>query len=126
VNRTRLGTLLGIGLAAVPAGWILGLVANAISGALPAVPWVLIPLLMFMATLVGGGARIVRGWVRERRYDDHMDALLVARLLALAKAVAVFGVVVAGAYLGLSLLAIDRLSGLHQYARPSRLKISSP
>jgi hypothetical protein len=111
VKRTRLGTLLGIGLAAIPAGWILGLLADAIGGGLPAVPWILVPLLVFMAVLIGGGARVVRGWVTERRYSERVDALLVARLLALAKAVAVFGAVVAGGYVGLGLLAFDRLSG---------------
>lgn len=111
MHRTKVGTLLGIGLAAVPAGWILGLVADAVSGALPAVPWGVIPVLVAMAVIGFVGARVVRAWIAERRYDRAVDALLVARLLALAKAVAVFGVVVTGAYVGLGLLTLDRLTG---------------
>lgn len=103
--------MLWIGLAAILAGWSLGLIADAVSGSLPAVLWVLIPVLLFMVVLILLGVRLVRGWVAERRYDEFVDALTVARLLALAKALAVFGVVVAGGYVGLGLLAADRLTG---------------
>lgn len=99
------------GLTAAVVGWILGLIAVAISGAVPAVLWVLIPVLLFMAVLAFVGARLVRAWVGERRYDEFVDALTVARLLALAKALAMFGVVVAGGYVGLGLFAADRLTG---------------
>lgn len=111
MQRIRYTTLLWIGLAAVFAGWSLGLIADAVSGSLPAVLWVLIPVLLFMVVLILFGVRLVRGWVAERRYDEFVDALTVARLLALAKALAVFGVVVAGGYVGLGLLAADRLTG---------------
>lgn len=103
--------MLWSGLAAALAGWTLGLIAVAASGSLPVVLWVLIPVLLFMAALIFVGTRIVRGWVEERRYDQFVDALAVARLLALAKALALFGVVVAGGYVGLGLLAADRLTG---------------
>lgn len=103
--------MLWIGLAAAFAGWSLGLIALAVSGSLPAVLWILIPVLLFMVVLILVGVRVVRGWVRERSYDQFVDALTIARLLALAKALAVFGVVVAGGYVGLGLLAADRLTG---------------
>jgi hypothetical protein len=56
------------------------------------------------------GARTVRGWIEERRYDSRMDALRAARLLALGKAAAVFGAAAAGAYVGLGVLALDSLA----------------
>jgi hypothetical protein len=66
--------------------------------------------LAFLAVVLFVGARTVRGWIEERRYDGRMDALRAARLLALAKAAAVFGAAVAGAYLGLGVLALDSLA----------------
>lgn len=109
MGPTRIGTLLGAGLVAAPLGWAFGLVAQAATGALPAVPWVLPLLLLFMAALLLIGARMVRGWVEERRYDRQVDALLVARLFALGKAAAVFGAVIGGVYIGFGLLAAVEL-----------------
>jgi len=111
VQRSRITTLLWSGLAAGLAGWTLGLIALAVSDSLPAVLWVLIPVLLFMAALIFVGSQIVRAWVADRRYDEFVDALTVARLLALAKALAIFGAVVAGGYAGLGLLAAYRLTG---------------
>lgn len=111
MQRSRYTTLLWSGLAAAVVGWILGLIAVEVSGSLPAVLWVLIPVLLFMATLVFIGARLVSGWVGKRRYEEFVDALTVARLLALAKALAIFGAVVAGGYVGLGLFAADQLTG---------------
>lgn len=111
MQPSRITTLVWSGLAAGLAGWTLGLIALALSDSLPAVLWVLVPVLLFMAVLIFVVARIVRAWVAERQYDEYVDALTVARLLALAKALAIFGVVVAGGYAGLGLLAADRLTG---------------
>lgn len=111
MQRSRFSTLLWSGLTAALAGWTLGLIAIAVSGSLPAVLWILIPVLLFMAVLILVGTRLVRGWIGERRYDEFVDALTIARLLALAKALAIFGAVVAGGYVGLGLLAADRLTG---------------
>ncbi len=110
MHATRIGTLLGAALAAVPAGWLFGRLVQAWTGAVPAVPWILPLLLVFMAVLLLFGARVARGWVEERRYDNRVDALLVARLAALAKAAAVFGAVVAGGYVGIGLLALNQLT----------------
>jgi hypothetical protein len=103
-------TLLWVALAAVPVGWSVGTVVDAASGTLPPVPWILPLLLAFLAGLLFVGAYAVKGWVQERRYDRRLDALRVARLLALSKAAAVFGALVVGAYLGLVLLALGSLS----------------
>ncbi|MGH8774280.1 MAG: DUF3180 family protein [Jiangellaceae bacterium] len=111
MRPTRIGTLVWVALAAAPVGWSVGRIVEAVSDALPPVPWVLPLLLAFLAAVLFVGARVVRGWVEDRRYDGRMDALRAARLLALGKAAAVFGAGVAGAYVGLGVLALDLLSG---------------
>ena len=77
-------TLLWVALAAIPVGWSIGRVVDAVSNTLPPVP--ILPLLLaFLALLLFVGAYAVRGWVQERRYDRRLDALRIARLLALGK-----------------------------------------
>jgi Protein of unknown function (DUF3180) len=110
VRPTRVTTLLWIALAAVPVGWTVSQVVDTVSGTLPPVPWILPLLLVFLAALLFLGAYAVKGWIEERRYDRRLDALRIARLLALAKAAAAFGAIVVGAYLGLILLALGSLS----------------
>ena len=109
VRPTRVSTLLWVALAAVPVGWSVGTVIDAVSSTLPPIPWILPLLIAFLALLLFVGAYAVRGWVQERRYDRRLDALRIARLLALGKAAAVFGAVVVGAYLGLAVLALGSL-----------------
>jgi hypothetical protein len=109
VRPTRVSTLLWVALAAVPVGWSVGMVIDAVSNALPPIPWILPLLLAFLALLLFVGAYAVRGWVQERRYDRRLDALRIARLLALGKAAAVFGALVIGLYLGLAVLALGSL-----------------
>jgi Protein of unknown function (DUF3180) len=111
VATTRVSALLGLALVGIPAGWLFGRIVQAFSGATPPVPWVIAVLLAFMAALLLIGARVARGWIRERRYDSRVDALLVARMLALGKAAAAFGAVVAGAYVGIGAFAASQLSG---------------
>lgn len=110
MRPTRVSTLVWIGLAAAPVGWSVGRVVDAVSDALPPVPWILPLLLAFLAVVLFLGARAVRGWIEERRFDGRLDALRIARLLALAKAAAVFGAAVAGGYVGLGVLALNSLS----------------
>ena len=110
MRPTRVSTLLWVALAAVPVGWSISRVVDAVSGTLPPVPWILPLLLVFLAVLLFLGAYAVRGWVQERRYDRRLDVLRIARLLALAKAAAVFGALVVGGYLGLEVLALGSLS----------------
>ncbi len=109
VRPTRVSTLLWVALAAVPVGWSVGMVIDAVSSTLPPIPWILPLLIVFLALLLFAGAYAVRAWVQERRYDRRLDALRIARLLALGKAAAVFGAVVVGAYLGLAVLALGSL-----------------
>lgn len=110
MRPTRVSTLVWIGLAAAPVGWSVGRIVDAVSNALPPVPWILPLLLVLLAAVLFVGARAVRGWIEERKYDGRMDALGVARLLALAKAGAVFGAAVAGGYIGLGVLALESLA----------------
>ena len=109
MQRTRIGSLVWAALVAAPIGWSIARVVDAASGALPPVPWVLPLLLLFLAVAMFAGARAVRAWIHERRYDGRIDALRVARAVALAKASEYFGAVVAGAYAGLVLLALSML-----------------
>ena len=109
MRPTRISTLLWVALAAIPVGWSIGRVVDAVSNTLPPVPWILPLLLAFLALLLLVGAYAVRGWVQERRYDRRLDALRVARLLALGKAAAVFGALVVGVYVGIAVLALGSL-----------------
>lgn len=109
MQRTKIGSLIWVALVAVPIGWSIGRVVDAASGALPPVPWVLPLLLVFLAIAMFAGARAVRGWIIERRFDRRIDALRVARSVALAKASEYFGAVLVGVYTGLGLLALDAL-----------------
>ncbi len=111
MRATKVSTLIGVGLIGFAAGWLFGRLVKASTGALPSVPWVLAIVLAVMAVLLLMGARVASGWIRERRYDRRVDALVVARLLALGKAGSIFGAVVAGAYAGLGGVALNQLSG---------------
>jgi hypothetical protein len=110
MRPTRVSTLAWVALAAIPVGWSVGMVVDAVSGTLPPIPWILPLLLMFLAALLFVSAYAVRGWVEQRRFDRRLDALRVARLLALGKAAAMFGALVVGAYLGIGVLALGSLS----------------
>ncbi|WP_026877694.1 DUF3180 domain-containing protein [Jiangella gansuensis] len=109
MQKTKIGSLIWAALVAIPIGWSISRVIDAVSGALPPVPWVLPLLLLFLAIAVFAGARAVREWITERRFDNRIDALRVARSVALAKASEYFGAVVAGGYAGLGLLAATML-----------------
>ncbi|PZF81809.1 DUF3180 domain-containing protein [Jiangella anatolica] len=109
MQRTRIGSLIWVALVAVPVGWSIGRVVDAMSDVLPPIPWVLPALLLFLAIAMFAGARAVRGWIHERRFDTRIDALRVARSVALAKASEYFGAVLVGVYTGLGLLAVGRL-----------------
>ncbi|PSL02423.1 uncharacterized protein DUF3180 [Haloactinopolyspora alba] len=109
MHKTTIASLVWAALVAVPIGWSIARVIDAWSGALPPVPWVLPFLLLFLGAGMFAGARAVRQWVGERRYDRSIDALRVARAAALAKATGYFGAVVVGAYAGIGALALTML-----------------
>lgn len=107
MQQTKIGTLIWIAIGAIPVGWTISRVVDATTNALPPIPWVLPVLLVFLAVILEFAGRAVRAWIAERRYDEQIDAFRVARLTVLAKATAVFGAALAGAYLGLMILALD-------------------
>ncbi|MGH8828868.1 MAG: DUF3180 family protein [Jiangellaceae bacterium] len=109
MQETKLGSLVWTALVAVPIGWSISRIVESVTDVLPPVPWLLPVLLLFLAILIYVGARGVRAWVQERRYDGRLDAIRVARLLALAKAAQFGGAAVAGAYIGLTVLALGML-----------------
>lgn len=109
MQKTKLSSLVWAALVAVPIGWSISRVIDSVTDVLPPVPWVLPVLLFFLAIVIYIAARAVTAWVRERRYDGRLDAIRVARLLALAKASQAGGAAVAGGYFGLMLLALTML-----------------
>jgi small-conductance mechanosensitive channel len=102
VQPTRPAVLLLVAACGLLLGWLLVVLVDQFSGARVPVSWVTAGLMAFLAVAMLVAARTVRGWVTERRYDDAMDPLRAARMVALAKAGAVFGAAVAGGYLGVA------------------------
>ncbi|NED95413.1 DUF3180 family protein [Phytoactinopolyspora alkaliphila] len=109
MQKTKIPTLIWVGLIAAPIGWSISRLLLDASGTLPPVPVVLPVMVFLLAALLFAAAREVRGWIQERRHDRHIGPLRVARLLALAKAAEYFGAAAAGAYVGLAVLATDHL-----------------
>ena len=81
MRPTRVSLLLALVAAAVVVGWSIGRSVDAITGSLPVTPRITPALLAFLAVVLLVSARVVRGWVLERRYDRRMNALRVTRLL---------------------------------------------
>lgn len=111
MTRTSPRLLVLLGLAAAPVGWTVGGIVDTLAVGLPQVPRLTPVLVGFLAALLAVLALAARGWVAERRYDRRIDALVVARLVVLAKASAVFGALAAGGYGGFAALAL-RETGL--------------
>lgn len=110
VTPTRPSTLLLAALTGAVIGYGIGLVSDQLGYGLPRVSWVAIGLLLFLAVLLFVAARRARSWVSGDRPQQPGDALTLGRYVALAKAGAVFGAVMAGGYLGLAIAGLDRLS----------------
>lgn len=109
MEKTNVSTLLWVCVIAVPIGWTVSLIIDSATYALPPVPWVLPALMVALAAVLEIARRAVRGWIEHRKFDQKLDPLRIARLLVLAKASAVFGAALAGAYVGLAVHAIDAL-----------------
>lgn len=93
----------------VPIGWLIARAVRSSGSGLPPIPVVLPILLVALAGAAIIAARLVRGWVDERKHERQLDALKVARLVVMAKAGAIFGAFVAGIYAGIVLVAFDIL-----------------
>ncbi|WP_166346452.1 DUF3180 domain-containing protein [Phytoactinopolyspora limicola] len=109
MQKTKLSALAWTALIAVPIGWSISRLVHNSTGALPLVPAVLLIFIAILAVMMFIGARLVRGWIEERRYDRYFHPLRVARILALAKASEFFGAALAGGYVGLAVLSVDHL-----------------
>ncbi len=110
MTPTRPATLLSAGLIGLVAGYGLAWLVDRLGNGLPRVSWVAIVLLLFLAVLLLAGARRVRAWVNGDRPQEPGDALTMGRFVALAKAASVFGALMAGGYLGLAAVGLDRVA----------------
>lgn len=118
MRPTRPSTLGLVALVALAFGWTLARIYDAAGQGRPDGTWLTAGLLAFLAGLLVVAARIVRGWVTERRYDRRMGPLVVSRLLALAKAASVCGAAVVGGYTGLALAHVLAQSDSGRLVRP--------
>lgn len=108
MTPTRPGTLLLAGITGVVVGSSVGGLADRLGYGLPRVSWVAIGLLLFLAVVLLVAARRARAWVSGDRPQQPGDALTLGRYVALAKAGSVFGALMAGGYLGLAIVGVDR------------------
>ncbi|RCV55156.1 DUF3180 domain-containing protein [Marinitenerispora sediminis] len=103
------GWRLPLGLIVV-SGMVGFLVVRQFYGALPVLPWTAIPTL----SLLGIGEIVtavhIRRRIRRVPGTEPVEPISVARLVALAKASAVFGSLVIGLFGGMALALVDRLS----------------
>ncbi len=110
MTPTRAPTLLVAGITGLVLGFTLGGLSDRLGSGLPRVSWVSIGLLLFLAGMLVVATRRARAWVSGERLQQPGDALTMGRLVALAKAAAIFGAVMVGGYLGLAAVGIDRVS----------------
>lgn len=101
VGTTRPGTLVGLALLGLVTGWLARTVAIALDGTAPAIGWVPVLALLFVAAVVGAVA-----WSTHRtlhRRHERLPPQQAVNRLVLGKACALVGALVAGAYLGYAL-----------------------
>lgn len=101
VGTTRPGGLVTIGLVAFVAGWALRPLSIAWQGSAPRVAWIQVLALVLVALILGAVA-----WSTYRTVHTHRRAIAphqAVNRLVLAKACAIAGAAVAGAYLGYAL-----------------------
>jgi hypothetical protein len=110
MQPTKPGTLLVAGVAAAAVAW---LVMRAEYGSLPQLPW-LPPVTIFALAVVEAVlARTTRARIEHRPGAARVDPLSVARFVVLAKASALAGALIAGAYAGITgWLLLQRGRGL--------------
>ena len=110
MTPTRPTGLLLAGLAGLVLGYGLASLVDQLGYGLPRVSWVAVVLLLFLASMLLVAWRRVRAWVSGDRPQEPGDALTMGRLVALAKAGSVFGALMAGGYLGLAAVGLDRFA----------------
>ncbi|MEV2275781.1 DUF3180 domain-containing protein [Nocardiopsis sp. NPDC049922] len=103
-----------------PTGWrvpVLLMVVGALLGwlitgsidVLPPLPWSAIPTLLLLAFAEAFTARRTRRRIRRAPGTEPIQPLSAARLVALAKASALFAALAAGFFLGMALAVVDTL-----------------
>lgn len=110
LGTTRPSTLLAVLVVCVAIGWTGVRVIADTSGSLPDVP-LSAPLgLVFLVAVLAGGALVMRRRVQQWRPGrERVSADLAVRLLVLAKASALAGSAVAGAYVGAAVAYAENL-----------------
>ncbi len=107
---------------AAASGLLSYLVIRGYYGSFPALPWTPSVALAGLAVLEGGMARTTRSRIEQRPGSKPVEPLAVARLVALAKASAVVGALLAGLWGGafvFTFLARDRLAAAGRDAQVS-------
>lgn len=110
LHPTRLRDLVATAAVTAVLGYLL---IRGYYGSFPALPWTPSVALAGLAILEGGMARTTRSRIDRRPGSKPVEPLAVARLVALAKATAVVGAVLIGAWGGAFLFtftARDRLA----------------
>lgn len=115
MRRTALSSLLLVAVGALALTWGLLLVLERQGTHLPPVPWVVGPVLLVLAAVVLRMGWVVRAYQHGRR--PSLDALRAARTVALAKAAALTGSLMAGWYGGQLVLTLGRLQFESQQER---------
>lgn len=100
VTPTSLGALAGCAVVGLVGGWALRPLTQAYADSSPVVTWVPVLALAFVAALLAGVAWVTRRTIVRRLYLDPHRAV---NRLVLAKACALVGALVAGAYAGYAL-----------------------
>ena len=110
MRPTRVRTLLVAAAVAAGVGFVVAQSLDAFSTAgLPRLSWITVLLLAALVAFLLLAARAVRSFVGGRRHDARLDALSVARLVAVAKAGALLGALVCGGYAGFGAYALQLL-----------------
>lgn len=99
LGPTRPGTLV---LAAVAAGVLTWVLVSRFYGDIPALPWLPSVTLLLLAVAEGVTAQATRARIERRPGAKPVEPLLVARLVALAKASSVTGSLGVGVYAALT------------------------
>ncbi|HEV8055692.1 MAG TPA: DUF3180 domain-containing protein [Nocardioidaceae bacterium] len=107
LQPTSFALLTALGVAGAVLGWFLVPLLERTNRTAPTVPWSSVLLLVFAAAVLGGTAWST--WHTLHRRRSYLDPHRAVNYLVLAKASAVVGVFVAGAYLGFGAQFLDQL-----------------
>ncbi|GAA1752320.1 MULTISPECIES: DUF3180 domain-containing protein [Streptomonospora] len=88
------------------------LVIDEVYGAIPMLPWSAIPTLLLLAAAEAITAVHTRRRIRRVPGTEPIEPLSTARLVALAKASAVFASIAVGAFAGMLVSLLDRLGAV--------------